>query len=232
MSVRSKATQRRWRPGRHRRAGGARAGAGLRGSGPCGYCEQDIWATVWSGRGASLSALLTSYRGTSLSVGDPRRSRRPRHRPLRGAADDHRAGYAAGLTSRWFPRAATSSISRSRTSSCCSRYGSETEGVQLDKLGGVSLAVPQGAAEAAAERNRLRADQDRSHCAAEGSAGLAPPPGAYEEFVARFPTRRPRISSPARGGRGGSELRPADGPACLRRRRLRQDGGSRSGRPT
>ena len=68
-----------------------------------------------------------------------------------------------------------------------SRYGSETEGVQLDKLGGVGWQSRK-----ARLKNRLREiASELIKIAAlrqlKEAPVITPPPGAYEEFVARFP---------------------------------------------
>ena len=55
---------------------------------------------------------------------------------------------------------------------------------------------------------------------------MAPAEGAWDEFCARFPLRRDRGPGARHRRRaGGPGLRPADGPADLRRCRLRQDRG-------
>jgi len=68
-----------------------------------------------------------------------------------------------------------------------SRYGSEVEGVQLDKLGGVGwqsrkARLKQRLREIASELIKIAAMRQLKEAPA-----LAPPAGAYEEFVARFP---------------------------------------------
>ena len=55
---------------------------------------------------------------------------------------------------------------------------------------------------------------------------MAPPHGDYEEFVARFPyDETDDQAASIADGAGRSRLRQADGPAGVRRRRLRQDRG-------
>ncbi len=68
-----------------------------------------------------------------------------------------------------------------------SRYGSESEGVQLDKLGGVGwqsrkARLKQRLREIASELIKIAAMRQLKEAPA-----LAPPAGAYEEFVTRFP---------------------------------------------
>jgi transcription-repair coupling factor (superfamily II helicase) len=68
-----------------------------------------------------------------------------------------------------------------------SRYGSETEGVQLDKLGGGAWQAKK-----ARLKERIREianDLIKTAAARELKAGdvLAPPDGAFDEFCARFP---------------------------------------------
>jgi transcription-repair coupling factor (superfamily II helicase) len=68
-----------------------------------------------------------------------------------------------------------------------SRYGSDAEGVQLDKLGGVAwqsrkARLKKRLREIASELIKIAAMRQLKEAPA-----LAPPAGAYEEFVARFP---------------------------------------------
>ncbi|MCL4767374.1 MAG: transcription-repair coupling factor [Hyphomicrobiaceae bacterium] len=68
-----------------------------------------------------------------------------------------------------------------------SRYGAETEGVQLDRLGGVAwqsrkARLKKRLREIASELIKIAAMRQLKEAPA-----LAPPAGAYEEFVARFP---------------------------------------------
>ena len=68
-----------------------------------------------------------------------------------------------------------------------SRYGSETEGVQLDRLGGGAWQAKKAKLK---ERIReIASDLIKTAAARELKAGdvLAPPEGAFDEFAARFP---------------------------------------------
>ncbi len=77
-----------------------------------------------------------------------------------------------------------------------SRYGNEDAGAQLDKLGGVAWQARK-----ARMKKRLR---EMAAALIKVAAArmtreapvLTPPDGAYDEFAARFPTRRPRTSRP------------------------------------
>ena len=112
-----------------------------------------------------------------------------------------------------------------------SRYGSEDTDVQLDRLGGAGwqkrkarmrkrvLEMAAGLIKIAAARTLKEA------------AKLVPPGRPLRGIRGRLSLRRDRGS--ARHDRGGSRrhgVGPADGPSRLRRRRLRQDRGSRSAR--
>ncbi len=152
--------------------------SGLRGSGPCGYCEQDILGDRLVRPRRKPKRAADVIPRDQPAVGDPRRSRRPRHRPLRGAADDHRAGYAAGLTSRWFTAGGDKLYLPVENIELLFALRMETEGSSARQAGRCLAGSPARRAEAAAERNRLRADQDRSHCAAEGSAGTGTATGS------------------------------------------------------
>ena len=96
------------------------------------------------------------------------------------------------------------------------------------------LADAQGPPQAAHPRDRRRADQGRGAApAARGARRWRRPPGEFDEFVARFPYERDRgPDGQHRHGAGGPGLRQADGPAGVRRRRLRQDRGGAAGPPS
>ena len=105
-----------------------------------------------------------------------------------------------------------------------SRYGSETG--ELDKLGGAGwqsrkARLKKRVREMAGELIRVAA-QRMTHAAPR----LIVPEGLYDEFCARFPyDETPDQESAIRGDARRSGRRPADGPAGVRRRRLRQDRG-------
>ena len=108
-----------------------------------------------------------------------------------------------------------------------SRYGSEALDVPLDRLGGARLAIAQGAGQEAHQGHRRRADRrSRPQRQLRQGEPMPPPEGLYEEFAARFPY--PETDDQDRAivdTLGDLALGPADGPADLRRCRLRQDRG-------
>ena len=107
-----------------------------------------------------------------------------------------------------------------------SRYGSDHANVELDRLGGSGWQARK-----AKLKNRIREIAgELIKIAAERHLHEAPKmpvqPHVYDEFCARFPYEETEdqlgaINVDAEGPR----KRPADGPADLRRRRLRQDRG-------
>ena len=107
-----------------------------------------------------------------------------------------------------------------------SRYGSDHANVELDRLGGSGWQARK-----AKLKNRIREIAgELIKIAAERHLHEAPKlpvqPHVYDEFCARFPLRGNRRSARRDpGDPEGSRKRPADGPADLRRRRLRQDRG-------
>ena len=106
-----------------------------------------------------------------------------------------------------------------------SRYGADESDAQLDRLGGVGwqsrkARLKKRLREIANELIKIAAMR-----ALREAPVLVPPTGAYDEFVARFPyeeTEDQAASIDAVLSR--PRIRQADGPARLRRRRLRQDG--------
>ena len=107
-----------------------------------------------------------------------------------------------------------------------SRYGSEEAGAQLDRLGGAAwqsrkARVKQRIREIAGELIRVAAERQLR----PGEA-MTPPEGIYEEFAARFPY--PETEDQLRAIEdtlADMAVGQADGPADLRRCRLRQDRG-------
>ena len=107
-----------------------------------------------------------------------------------------------------------------------SRYSSEDALVQLDKLGGLAWQsrksrVKQRIREIAQQLIKTAAERQ-----VRSGQTMQPPEGLYEEFCARFPyieTEDQAARDRRRDRRSG--VRPADGPADLRRCRLRQDRG-------
>ena len=99
--------------------------------------------------------------------------------------------------------------------------------MQLDRLGRRRLAVAQGAGQAAHPRYRRRIDPGRRrarNCARARS--LTPPEGLLRGIRRPLPLSRDRGSAERdRRHLGGPGLGQADGPADLRRCRLRQDRG-------
>ena len=121
--------------------------------------------------------------------------------------------------------AATSCFCRSRTSSCCRATAPTTATAQLDRLGGVAwqsrkARLKKRLREIASELIKIAALRQLKEAPA-----MAPPHGAYDEFVARFPYEETEDQAAEhRSGARRSRRRQADGPARLRRRRLRQNG--------
>ena len=107
-----------------------------------------------------------------------------------------------------------------------SRYGSEEAGVELDRLGGGAWQARK-----ARMKNRIREiASELIKIAAERQLREAPQltvaPGLYDEFCAGFPYEETEDQLAAiEAVTQGPRVRPADGPAHLRRCRLRQDRG-------
>ena len=105
-----------------------------------------------------------------------------------------------------------------------SRYGSEEAGAQLDRLGGAAWQGAQGAGQAAHPRDRRRADPRRRRAPAAPRRGGDPARGHLRGIRRALPLSRDR--GPAARDRGHARrhgVGQADGPADLRRCRLRQD---------
>ena len=112
-----------------------------------------------------------------------------------------------------------------------SRYGSDESGVQLDRLGGVAWQSRK-----ARLKKRIRDIAEKLIKVAamrelRQAPVITPPDGLYDEFSARFPTRRPRTRPPASMPCSTIWRAAAHGPADLRRCRLRQDRGGVAGEP-
>ena len=159
-----------------------------------------------------------------------RRSRRPcrsRHRPLRRPARRSRRRARRTIASSCTMPAATSCSCRSRTSNFCRATARTRQRRRARPARRRRLADAQGAHEEPHPRDGGRADQDRRRARNCARRRRSPsPPGLYDEFCARFPYEEtedqqapstPCIDDLAHG--------PADGPARLRRCRLRQDRG-------
>ena len=112
-----------------------------------------------------------------------------------------------------------------------SRYGSADGAVQLDRLGGVAwqtrkARLKQRIREIASDLIKVAALRQLRQAPA-----MAPPEGAFDEFVARFPYGETEDQTSSIGAvLDDLGLRQADGPAGVRRRRLRQDRGGAAGR--
>ncbi len=162
---------------------------------------------------------------TSLRRRRSRGACRSRHRPLRGLEDDRGAGRRSRLP-RDPLRGWRQAVPAGREHRTAFALRLRRDGRAARPARRRRLAIAQGAAEAAAARDRGRADQDRGAAPAAEAPAVLPPQGAYDEFVARFPyeeTEDQEASIDAVLER--SRLGPADGPAGVRRCRLRQDGG-------
>ncbi len=157
-----------------------------------------------------------------------RRPRRARHRPLPGARPQGRRRRSRSTSSRSSTRAATSSTCRS-TGSTRSRStrAARTRSPRSTGSGGSTFATTK-----VAGRARPSARWPTSCSASTPSArrrpGIALPPvnDDYRAFEATFPfdetpDQARAIDDVERRSRG----RPPDGPARVRRRRLRQDRG-------
>ena len=105
-----------------------------------------------------------------------------------------------------------------------SRYGSEGDGVALDKLGGAGwqtrkARMKQRIRDMAGALIRIAAERR-----VRDAMTISPPEGTWDEFCARFPFRGDRGPDTRHFRRaGGSFLRQTDGPADLRRCGVRQD---------
>ena len=162
----------------------------------------------------------------ALAARRPRGPCRPRHRPLRRPEDRSTAAgaphdclelqYAGGLL-----------LLPVENIELLTRYGSEDAEVALDRLGGGAwqarkARMKKRILEMAGELIKVAAAALRE----AGARASCAPEGLYDEFAARFAfdetedqaTAIDAVLDDLNGG-------PADGPAGLRRRRLRQDRG-------
>ena len=107
------------------------------------------------------------------------------------------------------------------------RYGADTGAVTLDRLNTESWAEAPGRHRAGHRGRPLRGSSRwRASATQRKRPRMRPARGAYERFAAGFafaPT--PDQADAIAADRARSRLRPADGPAGLRRCRLRQDRG-------
>ena len=114
-----------------------------------------------------------------------------------------------------------------------SRYGSADGAVQLDRLGGVAwqtrkARLKQRIRAIAAELIKIAALRQLREAPVHDPAD-----GAFDEFVARFPYGETEDQTASIATvHGGPGLRQADGPAGVRRRRLRQDRGGAAAPPS
>ena len=127
--------------------------------------------------------------------------------------------------------AATGSICPVENIDLLSRYGSEDTDAQLDRLGGVGWQQRRARMK---KRIREMADQLIKVAAARmlrKAPVMTPPEGLYDEFCARFPYEETDDQLAAiEAVLDDLALGPANGPAGLRRCRLRQDRGRASRR--
>ena len=161
---------------------------------------------------------------------EPRRRRsrgacRSRHRPLRRPADDRGRRRAARL-----PRTALcrrdKAVPAGREHRTAVALRLRRRQCRARPAGRRRLAGAQGQTEEPHPRDRGRADQDRGRAAAARGAENAGAAACLRRVLRALPLRGDR--GPARRDRRDAEgprKRPADGPADLRRRRLRQDRG-------
>jgi transcription-repair coupling factor (superfamily II helicase) len=108
------------------------------------------------------------------------------------------------------------------------RYGAAAEAVSLDRLGGGAWEKRRAEAEAALVDTADGLVELARARNARTAPVLRAPRGAFARFCAGFPTR-PRPTSRRREAALRDLARAADGPAGLRRCRLRQDGGGAAG---
>ncbi len=106
-----------------------------------------------------------------------------------------------------------------------SRYGSDHANVELDRLGGSGWQARKAKLknrirEIAGELIKIAAERESAR-----GAEIAGARSAYDEFCARFPYEETEDQLAASMPRSRTSKGPADGPADLRRRRLRQDRG-------
>ena len=170
----------------------------------------------------------------SVRAGDaharrPRRPQRPRHRTLRGP-DPIKVGKAphdcvaleyAGGNKLYVPV---------ENIDLLTRYGNESEGVGLDRLGGEGW---QRRKSRMKERIREIAGELIKTAAIRATrpGAVIEPDSAYPAVCRPLPLRRDGRPRPRhRGSARGSRVRYADGSAGLRRCRLRQNGGRTSSR--
>ena len=151
---------------------------------------------------------------------------------------DHGLGALRGVEAvtvgRGDARTAFASTSRAaRRSSCRSTRWTGSgatarrpEAVTLDRLGRRILAEAARGGRGGDRRDRPQPLRLAREAATRTAPALRPPGGAYDRFAARFPYALTADQAAAiDGGAGRPRLRPADGPARLRRCRLRQDRG-------
>jgi transcription-repair coupling factor (superfamily II helicase) len=185
-------------------------------------------ATAWCGRASAAP----QARQFHLRGHEPRRrrSRRPcraRHRPLRRLQTIEAPARRTTASSCTMP-ATTKLFLPVENIELLSRYGSEDTPMSSSTGSAASAGRRARRAEEAHPRDRRRADQDRRRAAsARGAKFEMPVRGASTTSSARAsPMRRPRTSSARSTRRAeGPRRGQADGPADLRRRRLRQDRG-------
>ena len=189
--------------------------------------ERDLLGRPADGsRRARAARPPTSSSRTSARCGG--RSRRPCrawHRPLRRAGDAADRRCAARLPEAALP-GRRQAVRAGREPGRALALRPCRPGGQLDRLGGVGWQIAQGQGQAAHPRAGGRADQGRGRAgAAQGHGRWTCRTGSTRSSPPVSPTRRPRTSWRDRGRARGHGLRPADGPADLRRCRLRQDRG-------
>ncbi len=212
-------------PGLVHRARRARPRAGLRDAGARRYRRAGHPRRPARAPAPQAFRRRRSDRGDEPVCRRSRRPRRPRHRPLCRPQDDHRARCPARLPrDRVRGRRQAVPARREHRAALALRRGRGGRAARPARRR--RLAVAQGAAQEAAARDRVRADQDR---------GAAPVEGGARDCRAGRRLRRVRRALPLRGDRGPgrqhrsgadrSRLRAPDGPPRVRRRRLRQDGG-------
>ena len=210
--------------GRHRRARGAAARNRLRGVGPRRHRRPGRARRPLHPHHAAEARRRRADGSLKPRGGRSRRPRRPRHRPLL-RAQDHRGGRGAA-------RLPGNPLRRQRPAVPAGGEHRASLPLRRGGIGGRSrparrrrLAEPQGAAQEAHPRHGGAADQDGGRAADAAGAGALAALRPLRRILGALSLRGD--GRPGRGDRRGARRpfrRAADGPARLRRRRLRQDG--------
>ena len=184
------------------------------------------WATAWRGRAEAPARVELPGRGLGPDARRPGRPHRPRHRPLRGPEDAGGPGGAARLPGAAVRRRGQA-LPAGREHRPADPLRRRERGRAARPAGRRGLAGAQGQGQGAPARDGRGPDPIAASApAARSTDEIDPPHGLFDEFCARFPYEETDDQLNAIGdvldGPGSGQ---ADGPADLRRRRLRQDRG-------